>query len=158
MADYYSLIKKAVARLDPSATCQSRQALYERARSAQVTQLRAISPPLAEAEITREQQALEEAVRTVEAEVAQPVRDVRVPAVSDLVLAADEIGKPIARTDGRSSVGQARTSAKPVLVASTIDMTLPMVVRGGATGRLIRYWRWRALPAGGAASQRVGGR
>ena len=148
MADYYSLIKKAVARLDPSATCQSRQALYERARSAQVTQLRAINPPLAEAEMIREQQALEEAVRTVEAEVDKPVRDARVPAFSDLVLAADEIGKPIARTDSRSSVGQARASAKPILAASTMDLTFPMIVSGGATGRLIGYWRFRAAAPG----------
>ena len=157
MADYYSLIKKAVARLEPAASCLSRQELYERARSAQVTQLRAISPPLAEAEITREQKALEEAIRAVEADFAQPVRDVRGPAFGDLVLAADDIGKPIARTASRSSAGQTKASGNPALVASAIDVTLPMIVRGGATGRLIRYWRWRALPARGAASQRVRG-
>ena len=156
MADYYSLIKKAVARLEPAASCLSRQELYERARSAQVMQLRAISPPLAEAEITREQQALEEAVRAVEADFVQSVREARGPQFSDLVLAADEIGKPIARTGSRSSVDQTRASAKPVPVTSAIEVTLPLTVRGGATGRLIRYWRWRALPPRGATSQRVG--
>ena len=151
------MIRKAVARLDPSASCQSRQDLYERARSAQVTKLRAISPPLAEADITREQQALEEAVQAVEAELAPPVRNIRGPAFRDLVLAADDIGKPIARPGGRASAGQTRASGKPVLVASAIDMTLPLTVRGGATGRLIRYWRWRALPERGTAPQRVRG-
>ena len=157
MADYYSLIKKAVARLDPSAR-ESRRALYERARAAQLAQLRTISPPLSETEITGEQLELEEAVRTVEAEVARPARDVEIPAISDLVTAADEIGKPIARVEDRSSVIQARASAKPVSSASAIEMTLPMIVRGYATGRLTRYWRWRALPPRSAASKSVSGR
>jgi len=34
MADYYPLIARAIAGLDPSAPGESRRALYERARSA----------------------------------------------------------------------------------------------------------------------------
>src|ERR1700739_4638923 len=111
MSDYYSLIDRAVSRLDPHAPVESRQALYERARVAQLSQLRSMSPPLSEAEIIREQLALEEAVRRVEAEVNQPARDVR---ISNLVTAAEEIGKPIARAEDRSPVVQATALVKPV--------------------------------------------
>ncbi|RIK97280.1 MAG: hypothetical protein DCC74_08215, partial [Proteobacteria bacterium] len=77
MADYYPLIARAVAGLDPSATGESRRALYERARSALIAQLRSVDPPLSESEITRERLALEEAVRKVEAEAAQRARGER---------------------------------------------------------------------------------
>ncbi|ABD89611.1 hypothetical protein [Rhodopseudomonas palustris] len=76
MADYYPLIARAIAGLDPSAPGESRRALYERARSALIAQLRGVQPPLSESEITRERLALEEAVRKVESEAAQRARDV----------------------------------------------------------------------------------
>ena len=78
MADYYPLITKAVAGLDPDAPGESRRALYERARAALLAQLRSINPPFTEAEITRERLALEEAVRRVEDEAAQRARNARV--------------------------------------------------------------------------------
>jgi hypothetical protein len=73
MADYYPLIAKAVAGLDKS-TGEARRALYERARTALVTQLRGVVPALSESEITRERLALEEAIRKVEAEAARKSR------------------------------------------------------------------------------------
>src|SRR5580704_14318181 len=75
MADYYPLIARAIAGLDPSAPGESRRALYERARSALIAQLRSVEPPLSESEITRERLSLEEAVRKVESEAAQRARD-----------------------------------------------------------------------------------
>ena len=75
MADYYPLIARAIAGLDPSAPGESRRALYERARAALITQLRSVDPPLSESEITRERLSLEEAVRKVESEAAQRARD-----------------------------------------------------------------------------------
>ena len=75
MADYYPLVAKAVAGLEKN-TGEGRRALYERARSALVAQLRGMNdPPLTEAEITRERLALEEAIRKVEAEAARRGRD-----------------------------------------------------------------------------------
>ena len=155
MADYYSLIKNAVARLDSSASRESRRAIYERARGAQLAQLRSISPPLAESEITREQLALEEAVRRVEAEVTQLMGDAW---LKELVTAADEIGKPSAGPRGRASVVRAKAPADPLSPASAPEMLLPMIVRGNVIGRLVKYWRWRALPPPSAGSKRVGGR
>jgi hypothetical protein len=79
MADYYPLIARAIAGLDPSAPGESRRALYERARSALIAQLRSVEPPLSESEITRERLSLEEAVRKVESEAAQRARDASRP-------------------------------------------------------------------------------
>src|ERR1700694_4449324 len=75
MADYYPLIARAIAGLDPSAPGESRRALYERARAALIAQVRSVQPPLSESEITRERLSLEEAVRKVESEAAQRARD-----------------------------------------------------------------------------------
>src|SRR4030081_2241642 len=75
MADYYPLIARAIAGLDPSAPGESRRALYERARAALIVQLRSVQPPLGESEITRERLSLEEAVRKVESEAAQRARE-----------------------------------------------------------------------------------
>ena len=75
MADYYPLIARAIAGLDPNAPGESRRALYERARTALIAQLRSVQPPLSESEITRERLSLEEAVRKVESEAAQRARD-----------------------------------------------------------------------------------
>jgi hypothetical protein len=75
MADYYPLIARAIAGLDPSAPGEARRALYERARAALIAQLRSVQPPLSESEITRERLSLEEAVRKVESEAAQRARE-----------------------------------------------------------------------------------
>lgn len=74
MADYYPLIARAIAGLDPSASGETRRALYERARTALIGQLRIVQPALSEAEITRERLALEDAVRRVEADAAKRAR------------------------------------------------------------------------------------
>jgi hypothetical protein len=74
MADYYPLIARAVAGLDSTATGEQRRALYERARSALIAQLRGVQPPLGESDITRERLTLEEAIRKVEQEWAQRAR------------------------------------------------------------------------------------
>jgi hypothetical protein len=74
MADYYPLIARAVAGLDSTATGEQRRALYERARSALIAQLRGVQPPLSESDITRERLTLEEAIRKVEQEWAQRAR------------------------------------------------------------------------------------
>src|ERR1700730_12822832 len=73
MADYYPLIAKAVAGLERN-TGEGRRALYERARTALVAQLRGVVPPLGESDITRERLSLEEAIRKVEAEAARRPR------------------------------------------------------------------------------------
>jgi hypothetical protein len=74
MADYYPLIARAVAGLEKN-TGEGRRILYERARTALVTQLRGVVPALSESDITRERLGLEEAIRKVEAEAARQSRE-----------------------------------------------------------------------------------
>ena len=80
MADYYPLIARAIGGLEKN-TGENRRALYDRARTALVSQLRGAQPALDETEITRERLALEESIRKVEAEAAKRARmDVSEPA------------------------------------------------------------------------------
>jgi hypothetical protein len=91
MADFYPLLSKAVAGLDPDAPGDGRRAVYEQARTALLRQLRTLDPPFSEAEIKRERLALEEAVQRVEGEAAQRARDAH--ALGDLVSEVDDPGK-----------------------------------------------------------------
>jgi len=70
MADYYSLLARAVAAL-PNSAPESRQAVYERARKALFNQLRGIQPPVAEEDIDAEGRALDEAIARLELEVVR---------------------------------------------------------------------------------------
>src|SRR6185436_8664634 len=116
MADYYPLVAKAIAGLEKN-TGEGRRALYERARSALVAQLRGMSdPPLTEAEITRERLALEEAIRKVEAEAARRGRnDSPRPEPARAPEGARDLDAPPARSPPRdpSSVAMARSDAVP---------------------------------------------
>jgi hypothetical protein len=97
MADYYPLIARAIAGLDPSAPGESRRALYERARAALIAQLRSAEPPLSESEITRERLSLEEAVRKVESEAAKRARDASRPGGGAVARAGDAFRSANAR-------------------------------------------------------------
>jgi hypothetical protein len=123
MADYYPLIAKAVSGLDKS-TGEARRALYDRARTALLAQLRGVEPALSEPDITRERLALEEAIRKVEAEAARrsrgeplPTRpqsrheqDPRTEAPAD---PPEELPNPLPRYDLRAS--------RPTIGASADD-------------------------------------
>jgi hypothetical protein len=65
MADYYSVIARAVSRL-PSKTDEARHAIYERARTALREALRNYDPPLSATELANEQAELDAAICTVE--------------------------------------------------------------------------------------------
>ena len=67
MADYQSLLTRAVANLPSPSPAAARQAIYDRARKALLTQLRTLRPPLPESDITREENALNHAIAQVEA-------------------------------------------------------------------------------------------
>jgi hypothetical protein len=67
MADYYSIIVKAVGALDPN-TGEARRRLYERARGALNGQTRNAGLPLDKSDILAAQMSLEEAIARVETE------------------------------------------------------------------------------------------
>ena len=67
MADFHPILARAVAGLSDNSP-EARRAIYERARTALLAQLRGLDPPLSEAEIMRERLALDEAVARIEAD------------------------------------------------------------------------------------------
>src|SRR6202041_2482044 len=68
MADYYSLLSRAVSNLPKSSPASARRAIYDRARKALIGQLRSLKPALPESDIAREENALDAAVSRLEAE------------------------------------------------------------------------------------------
>jgi hypothetical protein len=70
MADYHSLLTRAVSNLPGEGSPATRQAIYDRARMALVTQLRSLRPPLPENDIAREESALDAAIARIEERLA----------------------------------------------------------------------------------------
>ena len=120
MADYYPLIARAIAGLDPNAPGESRRALYERARTALIAQLRSVQPPLSESEITRERLSLEEAVRKVESEAAQRAREASRPGGGGAARGGDAFRRANARPpEAAGPAGRTARSAAPASAGST---------------------------------------
>lgn len=88
MAEYYAVLKKAVGGLD-AGSGEVRRAVYDKARNALISQLKAIDPPLAASEISRQRLELEEAIRRVERETASEARDALRQRPSESELAAN---------------------------------------------------------------------
>jgi hypothetical protein len=76
MADYYSVIARAISRL-PSKTDEARYAIYERSRTVVQESLRTHDPPLSPAELATEQFALDAAISRVETELRRSAREER---------------------------------------------------------------------------------
>lgn len=72
MADYHAILKRAISSL-PSPTGEARRAVYEKARTALVNQLKSFDPPIPASEITQQRLQLEDAIRKVESEVAKGI-------------------------------------------------------------------------------------
>ncbi len=116
MADYYPLIAKAVAGLEKN-TGEARRALYERARSALVGQLRGMTPALTESEITRERLGLEEAIRKIEAEQArirpQPAASTEIKLEAPKELKDLPAKEPAAKEPAKPAREERKPLAKP---------------------------------------------
>jgi len=72
MADYKELLRRAISAL-PENNGAARRAVYEKARTALVGQLRAITPPLPARDITQHRLQLEDCIRQVEQEASEAV-------------------------------------------------------------------------------------
>jgi hypothetical protein len=70
MTDFYPMVLAALSKLDPN-TEETRQALYQRARTTLADRLRNLDPPPPEQRIMEERLAFEEAVRRAEADWAR---------------------------------------------------------------------------------------
>jgi hypothetical protein len=66
MADWYPVIREAIAALDKK-TSETRRAFYDRARASLANSLREADPPLSETFIEHERLALEDAISKLEA-------------------------------------------------------------------------------------------
>ncbi len=125
MADYQSLLTRAVANLPSTGSATTRQAIYDRARNALVTQLRSLRPPLPDSDIEREKRALDAAIAVVESQfssnpdprAAEPAPGPRTAqSRSDAPTSADpaELASPVP-----SVPAAGRVTAAPAHVASS---------------------------------------
>jgi hypothetical protein len=67
MADYQSVLTRAVSKLPGASSADMRRAIYDRAREAMLMHLRGLHPRMPESDITREEIALNQAIALVEA-------------------------------------------------------------------------------------------
>ena len=126
MTDYLPLLSRAVANLDSNP--EGRRKVYDRARQALLAQLRAMNPPLAEAEITRERLALEEAIRRLD----QQAGKTDAPAAAPTPAPAQTPPAPTPRTPPAprmpSPPGAApRPSSSPVAAPGALTPSAPAV-------------------------------
>ncbi|PRH84656.1 hypothetical protein C5L14_26085 [Labrys okinawensis] len=158
--DYFPPIQRAVQGLSPN-TQETRQALYEKARSALLRQLNAADPALTEGQIARERNLLEEAIRRVEhhydeAEFTpEPVASERPAAPqsqSDTASTGDE-----ASQDEASTPASPRPNGLPAFAERKAEKRRPQAPRRNrSNGNLRRYALMAATAAiiigGGAAT------
>ena len=69
MADYYSVLSRAIESLRPN-TAETRRVLYERAEQTLLAQLRALDPPASQEQIEAQTKSLTDAIARIEAEHA----------------------------------------------------------------------------------------
>lgn len=138
MTDYYPPIQRAVQGLSPN-TPDARRAMYDRARTALLKQLRGMTPPLAEEQITRERMLLEEAVRRVESEMEpdfedppadEPFLDVPAPSPIDPPL----VRPPLDRAPREGARKPARAAPRPVTAQARAPATAPGRTSGRTPG------------------------
>jgi hypothetical protein len=98
MADYYSIIAKAVGTLDPN-TGEARRRIYERARGALNGESRSTGLPLDRSDILSAQMSLEEAIARVETEALR---------AEEIRTAAESAPRPVAPVakNGRGSLSR----------------------------------------------------
>ena len=122
MADYHSLLSRAVANLSSKSSPATRQAIYDRARKALLTQLRTLRPPLPESDIAREERALDAAIEQVETRFVAPDE----PAVSTSPqhaptgpAGAPRAARPSRRFAARTAKASTAGCARPVRTAGS---------------------------------------
>ena len=152
MADYYSLLAKAVSNLPKARPEPARNAIYERARKALVRQLRSLGPPLPEADIAREEAALETAIGRLEAQFALPSRPPRRPGAPPPPAPQPAGSRPgdgarVRRRARRPAPPCARRGAAPRIPMPDTPLARPIPPRR-RRGRLRRPTPPGARPAG----------
>ncbi|MGJ4854358.1 hypothetical protein AB4037_09015 [Labrys sp. KB_33_2] len=158
--DYFPPIQRAVQGLSPN-TQETRQALYEKARSALLRQLNAADPALTEGQIARERNLLEEAIRRVEHHYDE-AEFTPEPVVSERPAApqSQSDGQPAdndAVDDEAPSPASSRPNGLPAFAERKTEKRRPQAPRrSSSNGNFRRYAVMAALAAviigGGAAT------
>jgi hypothetical protein len=113
MADYHSILAKAVDALDPN-TPRARQRIYDRARSAMRSTVERTVPPIYAADVATAKVALEAAITKVEAEAVHrnsPASTAAAPPLSpgsEPATSADEREASLVRGGHRSGTKSGR--------------------------------------------------
>jgi len=167
MPDYVGILKRSIGAL-PDNDPALRQAVYERARSALARQLTGIDPPLSAEEIEVQHQHLEDAIQSVESELADgaaaaPAEEQEEAAEErDLTAAASPVPPPIVRQAGRSdevvaappqpppadeevepAPDEEAEPARPSRLPLMIMLALVALVLAGAAA--LAYTQWRTV-------------
>jgi hypothetical protein len=143
MADYYSILAKAVRSLDPNAPA-ARRRLYDRARSALLSEMQKAYPPIPRSEIVVAQVALDTAIGQVEADACLVVLEKSGEHVER------DIEPTVRETVDRHVEGYGRpyqsVQPTPVAPASLIPTRVPVPPRLPANQkrRRARVLRWRS--------------
>ena len=137
MADYYSVLSRAIESLRPN-TAETRRVLYERAEQTLLAQLRALDPPASEDQIQAQTTSLTDAIARIEAEhavseaLSMPEVDLAAPAqTAQEPEAAAE--KPDTRPEPEAPKAETPKADAPVVDASMADSGADAAVTPSAT-------------------------
>jgi hypothetical protein len=141
MADYFPLLARALDTMSDRSP-ETRRIVYDRARSALLSQLRSLDPPLGEPEIEREKVALDEAIARAETvygadaaplQAPEPEPELHAPSEPEIDPAphARIIGQPAIRRGGSRN-------RSLVLAIGLLIVMVPVAVVG---------WLWRDRPS-----------
>lgn len=136
MTDYYFLLLRAVTAL-PQSTPEARQEIYQRARSALISQLQNAQPPVTESYIADQERALDEAVSRIEARASK--RPVLLSSARQQINRAAQADRGSWLTDllARASHDEARAPRQAALRPSAAE--LKRLTDGDTTPRVAEH-------------------
>ena len=137
MADYYSILTRAVRGLDPN-TSAARQRLYDRARCALLSEMQKAYPPIERSEIVGAQMALDTAIGQVEADAC--------------LATLEKSGEHVEWDEGPTAIEPVEdyrrpSVAPPSLIPSRVSLPHPLpayqnVERLGSISGIRKLFRW----------------
>jgi hypothetical protein len=154
MTDYYTLLAKAIANFPKDGPAAPRKAVYDRARTALLRQLRALGPEMSEADITREEASLESAIARLEAQFAPASPQTHAPLSPPLAARAPlaPAAQPAATARPSAPAAQPAATARPSAPAAQPAATARPAMPPPPTGARAHPVASRAnAPAAGAA-------